>query len=126
MVPEFHITDIDTEAPVHDAHEDLRHEAEGARRLDLAVSEVELTSNPKRRAKPPIQNRLAQPLEGAAEIYAAVVLGTHDYMGKQGFEKDVIGMSGAVDSALTAGIACDALVPQNGTGVRMASRSSLA
>src|SRR5207302_838449 len=76
--------------------------------------------------KPPIQNRLAQPLEGAAEIYAAVVLGTHDYMGKQGFEKVVIGMSGGVDSALTAAIACDALGPQNVIGVRMASRHTSA
>src|SRR5438132_1640754 len=126
MVPDFLIADIDTEAPVHASLEDLRHEAEGARRLDLAVSEVTLTSDPKRRAKPPIQNRLAQPLEGAAEIYAAVVLGTHDYMGKQGFEKVVIGMSGGVDSALTAAIACDALGPQNVIGVRMASRHTSA
>ena len=126
MVPDFLIADIDTEAPVHASLEDLRHEAEGARRLDLAVSEVALTSNTKRRAKPPIQNRLAQPLEGAAEIYAAVVLGTHDYMGKQGFEKVVIGMSGGVDSALTAAIACDALGPQNVIGVRMASRHTSA
>src|SRR5256714_9652166 len=43
-------------------------------------------------------------------------------MRKQGFQKVVIGMSGGVDSALTAAIACDALGPENVIGVRMASR----
>jgi NAD+ synthase (glutamine-hydrolysing) len=66
--------------------------------------------------------RLAQPLEGPAEIYTAVVLGTHDYIRKQGFQKVLIGMSGGVDSALTAAIACDALGPENVIGVRMPSR----
>ncbi len=51
-----------------------------------------------------------------------MVLGTHDYMRKQGFGKVVIGMSGGVDSALTAAIACDALGAQNVIGVRMPSR----
>src|SRR5437667_8895880 len=69
-----------------------------------------------------IQNRLTHPLEGAAKIYTAVVLATHDYMRKQGFSKVVIGMSGGVDSALTAAIACDALGPENVIGVRMPSR----
>ena len=72
--------------------------------------------------KPAIPPRVAQPLEGAAEIYTAVVLATHDYMRKQGFEKVVIGMSGGVDSALTAAIACDALGARNVIGVRMPSR----
>ena len=65
---------------------------------------------------------MAKPLEGAAEIYAAVVLGTHDYVRKQGFKKVVIGLSGGVDSALTAAIAADALGPENVIGVRMPSR----
>jgi NAD+ synthase (glutamine-hydrolysing) len=83
---------------------------------------VRLSSDSRRRPKSAIKNRLAQPLEGAAEIYAAVVLGTHDYIRKQGFNKVVIGMSGGVDSALTAAIACDALGAENVIGVRMPSR----
>jgi NAD+ synthase (glutamine-hydrolysing) len=62
------------------------------------------------------------PLEGPAEVYAAVVLGTHDYVRKQGFTKIVVGLSGGVDSALTAAIAADALGPENVIGVRMPSR----
>jgi len=47
------------------------------------------------------------PLE--AEIYRALVLGTRDYVDKNGFPGAVLGLSGGVDSALTLAIACDAL-----------------
>ncbi|TXG79885.1 MAG: NAD+ synthase, partial [Rhodocyclaceae bacterium] len=49
----------------------------------------------------------AQPLE--AEVYAALKLGVHDYLGKNGFPGAIIGLSGGVDSALTLAIAVDAL-----------------
>ena len=122
MVPDFLVTDVDTNKPVHHVPEKLRYEAEAAARLELDVTEVPLSGAARRGPKPAIQNRLTQPLEGAAEIYTAVVLATHDYMRKQGFSKVVIGMSGGVDSALTAAIACDALGPENVIGVRMPSR----
>ncbi|TMF73131.1 MAG: NAD+ synthase, partial [Chloroflexi bacterium] len=122
MVPDFLVTDVDTNKPVHHVPEKLRYEAEAAARLELDVTEVPLSGAAGRGPKPAIQNRLTQPLEGAAEIYTAVVLATHDYMRKQGFSKVVIGMSGGVDSALTAAIACDALGPENVIGVRMPSR----
>jgi NAD+ synthase (glutamine-hydrolysing) len=86
------------------------------------VTEVPLRNTSEQESKPPITPRIAKPLEGAAEIYAAVVLGTHDYMHKQDFHKAVIGLSGGVDSALTAAIACDALGPENVIGVRLPSR----
>jgi NAD+ synthetase len=44
-----------------------------------------------------------------AEIYQALVLGTRDYLGKNGFPGALLGLSGGVDSALTLAIACDAL-----------------
>jgi len=122
MVPDFLVTDIDTSKPIHHAAEKLRYEAEGAARLELDVTDVPLKTVSTTKPKPENKNRLALPLEGAAEIYAAVVLGTHDYMRKQGFNKVVIGMSGGVDSALTAAIACDALGADNVIGVRMPSR----
>jgi NAD+ synthase (glutamine-hydrolysing) len=123
---ELLVCDIDLDAARgHRPIENIRREADGAERLDLMVSEVPLRAATQA-PKPPLAVRSAIPLEGAAEIYAAVVLGTHDYIRKQDFQKVVIGMSGGVDSALTAVIACDALGPQNVIGVRMSSRHTSA
>ncbi|MFI5089820.1 MAG: NAD+ synthase [Terriglobales bacterium] len=59
-------------------------------------------------------------VEGAeASAYAALVLGTRDYVRKCGFERVIIGLSGGIDSALTACIAVDALGAANVTGVGM-------
>lgn len=60
-----------------------------------------------------------QPANREAEAYAALVLGTRDYVRKCGFKKVVIGLSGGIDSALTAAIAVDALGKENVTGVLM-------
>ena len=54
-----------------------------------------------------------------ASAYAALVLGTRDYMRKCGFQKAIIGLSGGIDSALTAVIAADAIGPENVIGVGM-------
>lgn len=54
-----------------------------------------------------------------ASAYAALVLGTRDYVRKCGFHRVIIGLSGGIDSALTAAIAVDALGPENVTGVGM-------
>jgi NAD+ synthase/NAD+ synthase (glutamine-hydrolysing) len=54
-----------------------------------------------------------------ASAYEALVLGTRDYVHKCGFEKAIIGLSGGIDSALTASIAADALGPENVIGVGM-------
>jgi NAD+ synthase (glutamine-hydrolysing) len=64
------------------------------------------------------------PLSEHAEIYEALVLGTRDYVLKNGFRKVVLGLSGGIDSALTAAIAVDALGPENVTGVLMPSEFS--
>ena len=54
-----------------------------------------------------------------ASVYAALVLGTRDYMQKCGFRKAIIGLSGGIDSALTAVVAADAVGPENVIGVGM-------
>ena len=54
-----------------------------------------------------------------ASAYAALVLGTRDYVRKCGFTKVIVGLSGGIDSALTAAIATDALGPENVIGVGM-------
>ncbi|HZU41367.1 MAG TPA: NAD+ synthase [Terriglobales bacterium] len=54
-----------------------------------------------------------------ASAYAALVLGTRDYVHKCGFQRVIIGLSGGIDSALTAAIAVDAVGPENVIGVGM-------
>ncbi|MBF8266876.1 MAG: synthetase [Dehalococcoidia bacterium] len=67
---------------------------------------------------------VSEPLEPLAEIYSALVLGTRDYVLKTGFQKVVMGLSGGIDSSLTAAIAVDALGKENVLGVAMPSRYS--
>ena len=54
-----------------------------------------------------------------ASVYSALVLGTRDYIRKCGFQKAIVGLSGGIDSALTAVIATDAVGPENVIGVGM-------
>jgi NAD+ synthase/NAD+ synthase (glutamine-hydrolysing) len=61
---------------------------------------------------------------GTPSAYAALALGTCDYVRKCGFSKVVIGLSGGIDSALTAAIAVDALGKENVTGIAMPSQYS--
>jgi NAD+ synthase (glutamine-hydrolysing) len=63
-------------------------------------------------------------LEPEAEVYAALVLGTRDYVEKNGFGRVVIGLSGGIDSTLTLLIAVDALGAGRVTAVTMPSRYS--
>ena len=61
---------------------------------------------------------------GEPSAYAALVLGTRDYVRKCGFKKVIIGLSGGIDSALTAAIAVDALGKENVTGIALPSQYS--
>jgi NAD+ synthase (glutamine-hydrolysing) len=63
-------------------------------------------------------------LEPEAEVYAALALGTRDYVEKNGFEHVVIGLSGGIDSTLTLLVAVDALGADRVTCVTMPSRYS--
>ena len=65
--------------------------------------------------------RVMGPVE---EVYHALVTGTRDYIRKSGFSKALIGLSGGIDSALTATVAADALGRENVVGVTMPSRYS--
>jgi NAD+ synthase (glutamine-hydrolysing) len=62
--------------------------------------------------------------ETEAEIWHALVLGVRDYVSKTRFSKVLLGLSGGVDSALTAAIAAEAVGPENVLGVLMPSRYS--
>lgn len=65
---------------------------------------------------------IAPPLDWTREIYSALLMGTKDYVRKNGFNKVVIGISGGIDSALVAALAVDALGKENVVGVSMPSR----
>ena len=62
--------------------------------------------------------------EDLEQAFGALVLGTRDYLHKSGFKKAVLGLSGGIDSALTAAVAAEALGPENVVGVTMPSRYS--
>lgn len=67
-----------------------------------------------------LRGDMHQQIEGEeAEAYAALVLGTRDYVRKCGFGRVIVGLSGGIDSALTAVIAADAMGPENVIGVGM-------
>jgi NAD+ synthase (glutamine-hydrolysing) len=68
--------------------------------------------------------RMAALLDPAAEMYQALVLGTRDYVRKNGFTDVVIGLSGGIDSSIVACVAVDALGADHVHGVSMPSRYS--
>jgi NAD+ synthase (glutamine-hydrolysing) len=64
----------------------------------------------------------SKPLDILDETYGALVLGTRDYVKKNGFAKALVGLSGGIDSAVTAAIAVAALGAQNVIGITMPSK----
>ena len=74
--------------------------------------------------KPPLPPRRVEGQGLPAEVYDALVLGTRDYVLKNGFKKVLVGLSGGLDSSLVATIAADALGKSNVVGVAMSSRYS--
>ncbi len=105
---------------LHDTR--LRQEAQHNVQIDLQVTEITIDDKARARRQDHVAAPVATPLSGDAEVYAALVLGTRDYVRKNGFHKVLLGLSGGVDSALTAVVAADALGPANVTGVLMPSR----
>jgi NAD+ synthase (glutamine-hydrolysing) len=92
-------------------------------REELLVVDVEVDGDG---SSPQPVRSLTPPLEPDAEVYEALVLGTRDYVAKNGFNDAVIGLSGGIDSSLVAAIAVDALGADNVHGVTMPSRYSSA
>jgi NAD+ synthase (glutamine-hydrolysing) len=74
------------------------------------------------RARKPLKARETPPsMEPDEEVSSALELGVRDYLGKNGFERAVVGLSGGIDSALTAAVAAGAIGPDNVTAVFMPS-----
>jgi len=86
--------------------------------IPIRIPGADSISNP----KTALVGTKALELKPEEEIYQALVCGTMDYVNKNGFGSVVIGLSGGIDSALTACIAADSLGPQRVVGVSMPSR----
>ena len=71
-----------------------------------------------------LPERMAEPLDPVGEVYHALVLGTRDYVRKNGFRKVLVSLSGGIDSSITCVIAVDALGAENVEGIAMPSRYS--
>jgi len=85
---------------------------------------VRLSSRTSGKKKPLPAPRKEKPYSLCEEVYHAIVLGTRDYMRKNGFKAAVIGLSGGIDSSLVAAVAVEAVGKENVTGVFMPSQYS--
>lgn len=123
---DFVVADLDMRSVFRQRlHDPRRRKGELAHRYRPdSVQRVRLpytASSTSRLPVTPVVSPLPSRLE---EVYQALLLGTRDYVQKNGFQKVVIGLSGGVDSSLVATIAVDALGAENVVGVSMPSRYS--
>jgi NAD+ synthase (glutamine-hydrolysing) len=118
------VADLDLDAVFRARLRDSRRRKE-KRGAESPVRRVHLTPLPER-PRPPAPVPSTVFLDRDAEVYAALVTGTRDYVRKNGFRRVVVGLSGGIDSALTAAIAVDALGREGVVGVSMPSPFSSA
>ncbi|MEV0279305.1 NAD+ synthase [Streptomyces sp. NPDC050610] len=90
----------------------------------LRIEHVTLSADPLPAYEPETPGGQAERLDDDAEVYTALVVGLRAYAAKNGFRSVLIGLSGGIDSALVAAIACDAVGAENVYGVAMPSRYS--
>ncbi|HSS56509.1 MAG TPA: NAD+ synthase [Solirubrobacteraceae bacterium] len=117
---ELLVCDIDVEAAGAARLRDTRARP-AAREMAPVVADLGSFSTEGRSDQAAPGGPVAELLDADAEVYAALVLGTRDYVTKSGFQHVVIGLSGGVDSTLVALIAVDALGPDSVTCVTMPS-----
>jgi len=111
------VVDVDVRPAFRRRALDPRGRVRRSKLPEVAVSERHLDE---RITTPRVEPALAP----VREVYEALVLGTRDYVRKNGFTDVVIGLSGGIDSSLVAAIAVDALGPDHVSGVLMPSRFS--
>ena len=122
------IVDLDLAAVFRSRLRDPRPRQEKAAILaEIGAAETITLAEGQLEERPPLPPpAISVPPKPAAEVYLALMVGVRDYVRKSGFGKTVIGLSGGIDSALTAVIAVDALGADNALGVAMPSRYSSA
>jgi len=119
------VADLDVEAVFWSRLRDPRWRNESLlEATHLRADKIVVSDAPHPTPKPPLPPRQVELHDAPAELYDALVLGTRDYILKNGIEKVVIGLSGGIDSSLAAAIVVDALGPSNVIGVSMPSRYS--
>ncbi|MFV0136329.1 NAD+ synthase [Streptomyces sp. HMX87] len=90
----------------------------------LRIERVVLSEEPVAPYAAELSGGHAQRLEDDEEVYSALVVGLRAYVAKNGFRSVLVGLSGGIDSALVAAIACDAVGAENVYGVSMPSKYS--
>ncbi|MEE1766263.1 NAD+ synthase [Streptomyces sp. SP18BB07] len=90
----------------------------------LRIDRLVISEEPLPAYEPELAGGYAERLDDDEEVYSALVVGLRAYAAKNGFSSVLIGLSGGIDSALVAAIACDALGAQNVYGVSMPSKYS--
>jgi NAD+ synthase (glutamine-hydrolysing) len=115
------IADLDLDEVFRARLQDSKWRKERERVKSETVNKIVIAEKVKKREKPKIRRRGVEILGPIAEVYKALVLGTKDYIRKNGFFKVVLGLSGGIDSALVAVIAKDALGEKNIVSVFMPS-----
>jgi NAD+ synthase (glutamine-hydrolysing) len=122
---DFVVADLDLDAVFYARLRDSRRRQEKLV-ADVDVPRIVLPPLAAPSDAPPVTPVRAEPLGRVDEVFHALVLGTHDYVRKNGFKRVVIGLSGGIDSALVAAIAVEALGAENVVGVTMPSPYSSA
>lgn len=118
------ISDLDILETARVRAHDTRRRRNKANLLERRVTVEAIALDGSLRASAQAPPSVTPPLDELEEVYQALVLGTRDYVLKNGFREVVIGLSGGIDSALTFAIACDALGSDKVLGVTMPSRFS--
>jgi NAD+ synthase (glutamine-hydrolysing) len=90
----------------------------------LRIERLVLSEDPLPAYEAELAGGYAERLDDDEEVYSALVVGLRAYVAKNGFRSVLIGLSGGIDSALVAAIACDALGAQNVYGISMPSKYS--
>ena len=123
---ELLVADLDVEAVFRSRLRDPRARSERPSVLrEIGESRVlTLSDYSPNSHKPPLPEHHPHTYDPVGEVYAALVMGTRDYVRKCGFGKAVVALSGGIDSSLVAAIAVDALGRENVFGVAMPSRFS--
>ena len=122
---ELIVVDLDVGAVFRSRLRDSRPSVERTGHLDeVGTSKTVTVSHDAPKARPPLPQGEPVCYDAVGEVYAALVMGTRDYVRKSGFSKVLVALSGGIDSALVATVAADALGPENVVGVSMPSRYS--